>query len=79
MSESTGCQDDQEPTAYTPRRHTVGARLLSKRKSHRGLRRNHRTNGAKHFLVKPDDLTKNMGWKLEFRNLGWNARERKFD
>lgn len=45
----------------------------------RGLRRSHRAEGAKLILVKPEDLTKNIGWELQFRKLGWNARERKFD
>lgn len=44
----------------------------------RGLRRNHRAEGAKHFSVKPDDLTKSMCWDLQFRKLGLNARERNF-
>lgn len=42
------------------------------------MKRNYRAEGAKQFSVKPDDVTKNMDWELQFGKLGLNARERRF-
>jgi len=46
--------------------------------AYRGLKSNCQAGGAKHFLVMPDDITKDMGCELQLGKLGLNAGERKF-
>lgn len=46
--------------------------------AYRGLKTNCKADGAKHFSVMPDDISKDKGRELQLGKLRLNARERKF-